>query len=190
MPTDAKDSLAIAMAAAQQGDADAYRRLLRECVPVIAGEARARGFRDAAVDDIVQEALLTVHRVRHTYDPARPFLPWLRAIARRRTIDALRQHMRRRGSEVLDDDRYTAYPDQAETAEEAIDRQDRRGRLANAMAALPDAQRQAVEQLAGGQSLEQAALTTGRSKGAVKVNFHRAIKALRSRYRQDPADGS
>lgn len=190
VPSDAQDSLAIAMAAAQKGDADSYRWLLRHCVPVIASEARSRGFRDAAVDDIVQDTLLTVHRVRHTYDPGLPFLPWLRAIARRRTIDALRQHIRRRSAEVQDEDRYVAYPDQAETAEESLEWQDRRRQLASAMAALPEAQRQAVEQLSGGQSLEQAAAATGRSKGALKVNFHRAIKALRLRHRQDREDGA
>jgi hypothetical protein len=33
---------------------------------------------------VVQETLLTVHQARRTWDPARPFLPWLRAIAQRR----------------------------------------------------------------------------------------------------------
>jgi len=186
---DASDSLATAMAAAQNGDAEAYRLLLRRCVPVIADVARARGFRGAVVEDIVQETLLTVHRVRHTYDPGRPFLPWLRAIARRRAIDALRQHLRRRGSEVQDEDRYNAYPDQSESAEQGLDRQDRRRRLAGAMAELPEAQREAVARLAtGGQSLDQASVATGRSKCALKVNLHRAIKALRAKLGQESGD--
>lgn len=190
MPSDAEDSLAGAMAAAQTGNADAYRWLLQRCIPVIAGVARARGFRDAAVDDVVQETLLTVHRVRHTYDPARPFLPWLYAIAQRRAIDALRRRLRQRGSEVQDQEYYDAYPDQAETAEQSLDRQDRRRQLASAMAVLSEAQREAVTQLAtGGKSLDQAAVATGRSKGALKVNLHRAIKALRVKLRQEPDNG-
>ena len=190
MACDAEGGLASAMAAAQTGDAEAYRRLLQRCVPVIAGLARARGFRDAAVEDIVQETLLTVHRVRHTYDPGRPFLPWLRAIAERRSIDAHRQRARRRGWEVQDEVRYDAYPDQAETAEQRVDRQDRRRQLERAMAELPEAQREAVAQLAtGGKSLDEAAGATGRSKGTLKVNLHRAIKALRIKLGQEPDNG-
>ena len=50
------------------------------------------------------------------------------------------------------------------------------------MAQLSEGQRQAVERLAlGEQSLEQAAAETGRNKGALKVNLHRAIRALRLR---------
>jgi RNA polymerase sigma factor (sigma-70 family) len=115
----------------------------------------------------------------------------LRAIARRRAIDALRQHLRRRGSEVQDEDRYNAYPDQSETAEQGLDRQDRRRRLAGAMAELPEAQREAVARLAaGGQSLDQASVATGRTKVALKVNLHRAIKALRAKLGQESDDGS
>ena len=79
-------ALASDMAAAQAGDAEAYRRLLRDCLPVIAGMVRAQGVRADAVDDVVQDVLLTIHRARATYDPARPFLPWLRAITQRRAI--------------------------------------------------------------------------------------------------------
>jgi len=34
------------------------------------------------LEDVYQEVLLAVHRVRHTYDARRPFEPWLFAIAR------------------------------------------------------------------------------------------------------------
>lgn len=187
MPSPAEEALSIAMASAQGGDAAAYRTLLRHCVPVIATVARAQGFRGAVVEDIVQETLLTVHRVRHTYDPSRPFLPWLRAIAQRRSIDVMRQQARRQRREVQDQHHYDAYPDQAETAEEDLDWDDRRRRLADAVATLPEAQRQAVAQLATrGQSLDQVAAETGRSKGALKVNLHRAIKALRVKLGQEP----
>ena len=67
-------TLSAAMAAVQAGDAEAYRRLLHDCLPVIAGMARAQGVRPEAVDDVVQDVLLTIHRARATYDPARPFL--------------------------------------------------------------------------------------------------------------------
>ena len=82
----AETRLAAWMAAAQRGDGEAYRMLLRACLPIIAAAARGQGVRNDRVDDVVQETLLTIHRARATYDPARPFLPWLRAIAERRLL--------------------------------------------------------------------------------------------------------
>jgi hypothetical protein len=69
VPFDAEDVLASGMAAAQNGDVEVRRLILRRCVAVVTGVAPAYGFRDAVVEDIVQEAPLTVHRVRHSYDP-------------------------------------------------------------------------------------------------------------------------
>nr|MBA2814332.1 DNA-directed RNA polymerase sigma-70 factor [Candidatus Pantoea persica] len=53
------------------------------------------------MEDVIQETLLAVHRVRHTYDPRSPSLPWLAAIASARAIDALRQRGHRQ--EVQDE---------------------------------------------------------------------------------------
>jgi RNA polymerase sigma-70 factor (ECF subfamily) len=51
---------------------------------------------------------------------------------------------------------------------------------------LPPGQREAVEQMGLQQrSLREAAARTGRSTGALKVNLHRALKALRRRIRGD-----
>lgn len=90
-----EQELATLMTAAQGGDAAAYRALLKACLPVVSAIARAQGVRGEAVDDVVQDALMTVHRARASYDPARPFLPWLRAITQRRAIDRLRRAGRR-----------------------------------------------------------------------------------------------
>ena len=181
--------LAAAMAAAQAGDVAAYRNLLRACVPVIASVARGKGIAPDRVDDVVQETLLTLHRARATYDPARPFLPWLHAIARRRTIDALRHHGRNRAREVHDPLTYASQPDANPSAGERLEQSDRARRLAAAVATLPPGQRQAVERLGlGEETLEEAAAQTGRSKTALKVNLHRALKALRSKLASGASD--
>ncbi|ACA19380.1 RNA polymerase, sigma-24 subunit, ECF subfamily [Methylobacterium sp. 4-46] len=186
---DLETRLSAAMAAAQGGDAAAYRVLLRDCVPVIAAAARGQGVRGDAVDDVVQDALLTVHRARATYDPARPFLPWLRAIAQRRAIDLVRR-TGRRPQEVHDPLAYEAESDGGPLPGEAIERRQREARLARAVAALPEGQRQAVEQLSlRERSLAEAAAATGRSKGALKVNLHRALKSLRAALAPDREDG-
>ena len=84
----------IYMARAQGGDREAYRRLLEEITPYLRSLAARRIQNHSDVEDAVQDALLTVHAVRHTYDPTRPFGPWLVAIATRRIIDALRRRGR------------------------------------------------------------------------------------------------
>jgi len=48
---------------------------------------------------------------------------------------------------------------------------------------LPERQREAVQVLVlEEQSLTEAAAATRRSKGALKVNLHRALKALRGKF--------
>ena len=74
------------MASAQAGDKVAYGRLLRECTPLIRRVVR-RGMQPDRVDDVVQDVLLTIHRARQTYDPARSFSAWVVTIAQRRAID-------------------------------------------------------------------------------------------------------
>lgn len=175
-----EDSLAAMMSAAQAGDAASYRALLNACLPVIAGMARAQGVRGEAVDDVVQDTLLTIHKARASYDPARPFLPWLRAITQRRAIDRLRR-AGRRPQEIYDPLAYESHTDSGPAPDQPLDAAQRGERLARAVAALPEGQRQAVEQLAYAErSLDEAAALTGRTKGALKVNLHRALKALRN----------
>ena len=85
------------MAASQQGDADAYQRLLTELLPFVTGLVRGRVGDDPAAEDIVQEVLLSIHTARHTYRSERPLEPWVRTIARNAVIDWIRKRARARG---------------------------------------------------------------------------------------------
>lgn len=168
------------MRAAQDGDGAAYAALLRECVGLARAVARRQGVPPQSVEDVVQEVLLTVHRVRHTYDPRQPFEPWLAAIARRRAIDALRRDVRRQGRELHAETDYDDHPDPAPGPEAAARAAESGRRLREAIAALPPRQREAVRQLGlSERSLAEAASATGRTEGALKVNLHRALKTLR-----------
>lgn len=167
------------MAAAQAGDRAAYERVLRECVPFIrAIVARQHGRPDRA-EDVVQDVLLTVHRVRHTYDPRRPFEHWLATIARRRSIDALRRRTHADAHEVSDERAYETFADPGANKEREA--ADRAAELALAVAALPPHQRQAIELLKLGEmSLAEASRASGKSVGSLKVSVHRAIKVLKA----------
>lgn len=168
------------MRAAQDGDGQAYADLFRDCMPLLRAVTRRQGVPADRVDDVVQDVMLTIHRVRHTYDPGRPFTPWLRAITQRRAIDALRRSGREAARELHSPIAYQAHPDQQPPPDDRIAQSSRAARLTAAIARLPPGQRQAVEQLGlQERSLAEVAAITGRSTGALKVNLHRALNALR-----------
>ncbi|HET7562045.1 MAG TPA: sigma-70 family RNA polymerase sigma factor [Rhodanobacteraceae bacterium] len=174
------------MAAAQAGDRRAYERVLADSVALIRSVARRRGAPVDLLDDVVQETLLTVHRVRHTYDPARSYDAWLAAIADRRAIDTLRSHGRRSHREVHDELAFEHYAEHDDASAET-ERRQRAQHLHAAIAELPPRQREAVQNLGiAEQSLAEAAAHTGRNEGALKVNLHRALKTLRERLRGEP----
>ena len=174
------------MAAAQAGDRRAYEKLLADSVALIRAVARRQGVVQDQLDDVVQETLLTLHRVRHTYDPTRSYDAWLSAIAGRRAIDSLRSRGRRDSRELHDEFALDNHPDR-DDASAATESEQRAQRLRDAIAALPPGQRQAIEQLGlHERSLSEAAKLTGRNTGALKVNLHRALKALRERFHGEP----
>jgi RNA polymerase sigma-70 factor (ECF subfamily) len=167
------------MGLAQAGDSRAYETLLREVAPRIRQIARAR-LRDAAeVEDSVQDTLLTLHQLRHTFDPARPFGPWLSAIASRRAVDRLRRRGRTAGRESPFDELPESAASVAPEAESRLAARD----LRDAVAGLPESQRTALrlaklEDL----SLAEASARSGLSVGALKVATHRAMQSLRRRF--------
>ena len=170
------------MIAAQDGDKAAYGRLLRECTPLVRRIVR-RGLRPDQVDDVVQEVLLTVHRARHTYDPARSFSAWIIVIAQRRAIDLLRQSGRNDRREVHSPLEYERFAEVSADPHRGLSQDQRSSVLRTALEGLPPGQRQAIETLALRQlSLEEAAGETGKSKGALKVHMHRALTTLRERF--------
>ena len=96
------EALTTLMRAAQAGDAQAYVRLLKEITPRLRQIVRAqhRFLKIEDVEDLVQDILLSLHAVRATYDPRRPFMPWLMAITRHRLADAARRYTRRTAHEL------------------------------------------------------------------------------------------
>jgi RNA polymerase sigma-70 factor (ECF subfamily) len=166
------------MASAQQGDQHAYDTLLR----LLAQEARGFvGRRVGATDwveDVVQEALLTVHRARRTYDPARPFAPWFYAILNSRLVDTLRSRKRVVTREVADE---MALAEQPAPDPQGGGRSDVREVLARAVAALPRVQREVVSLMKYDDlSVREVAHRLGMSEAAVKATAHRGYKILRA----------
>jgi RNA polymerase sigma factor (sigma-70 family) len=173
------------MAAAQAGDRRVYEKLLADSVSLIRAAARRRGVAPDHVDDVVQETLITVHRVRHTYDPSRSYDAWITAIANRRAIDALRSRGRRDSRELHNEFAVDNHPDH-DDASRATESEQRASHLREAVEQLPPAQREAVVQMGLREhSLTEASKLTGRKPGALKVNLHRALKTLRDTFHGD-----
>ena len=176
-PPDRSLDWSICMARAQGGDREAYRRLLEEVAPYVRALAARRLANRADIEDAVQDVLLTLHAVRHTYDPARPFGPWLVAIAQRRIVDGLRRRWRRGERETpLEAGHETFAAPEANYHEAASD-----GRaLRAALGGLPPGQREAIRMLKLEEmSLKEAADQSGMSVAALKVATHRGLKNLR-----------
>jgi len=164
------------MARAQGGDQAAYDELLRLAAREARGFVARRVGTVDWVEDVVQEALITIHKARHTYDPARPFGPWFYAILNSRLIDALRSKKRLGSREVVDEAALAAQPAPRTSAGDA----DVRETLARAVAELPRIQREIVSLLKYEDlSVRDVAARLGMSEAAVKASAHRGYKLLR-----------
>ncbi len=166
----------ILMARAQDGDGAAYHRLLQDIVPYLRSLAARRHRDPNDVEDAVQDVLLIIHAIRQTYDPARPFGPWLVTIAKRRFIDRLRRRGRVRARETPLTAEHETFSEARANLQESTDRHELGGAIDN----LPPRQRQAIRLLKLKEmSLKEAAVASGMSITSLKVNTHRALKSLR-----------
>jgi RNA polymerase sigma-70 factor (ECF subfamily) len=167
----------ILMARAQAGDASAYSRLLGEMTPFLRALASRQVRNPADAEDAVQDILVTVHRIRVTYDPTRPFGPWLVAIARRRLVDYHRRQGRQRRRETPLADEHSEVADPNAALEGRGDSR----HLQSALSRLPAGQQQAVRLLKLDElTLAEASAVSGLSISALKVAVHRALKSLRA----------
>jgi RNA polymerase sigma factor (sigma-70 family) len=156
------------MAAAQNGNGGAYRRLLTEISGWLDRYFKRR-LPPAEAEDAVQETLLAIHRRRHTFDPRYPFGPWLAAIAKRKWIDQLRA-LGRRPTEELSDALSVGDHETAVTSASV---------LRSLLQELRPLQAQAILLVkVQGYSIEDASRESGLSASAVKMNIHRGLTRL------------
>ncbi len=157
----------------QKGDDSATIALIQQVSPMLFRFfLRSPGNRDHAAD-LLQETWLHVHKVRHTYRPGEPVLPWLYAIARHVGVDEYRRRKRVASNERT----MNKVPEpQVRTAAVPGATPD----FATLMEVLPPNQREVVTMLKEtGMSLEDVARATASTVGAVKQRAHRAYRKLR-----------
>ncbi|MDP5070086.1 MAG: sigma-70 family RNA polymerase sigma factor, partial [Congregibacter sp.] len=157
-----EQTLAYLMQRSQEGDKESYTALLTE-VQLWLERFFSRRCAPGQIDDLVQEVLIAVHNKRASYDPLRPFLPWLAAIARYRWVDHLRRVYRNAEEELTDNDVPQHGEEGALIARLSLDRM---------FGQIPRKQAQAIEWVKiEGLSIAEAAERGGLSQAAVKVNI-------------------
>lgn len=172
MPGDSE--LELLMVRYQGGDFAAATALIHRVSPQLHRFFVAQLTSRSHADDLLQETWLRIHRVRHTYRPSEPVLPWVYAIARHVRVDHFRKAMRtqireKRLAEITD----VAANTNAGQRGPGDD-------LAKLLAPLPESQREVLEMLKiTGMSLEEVARATSSTVGSVKQKVHRAYKKLR-----------
>jgi RNA polymerase sigma-70 factor (ECF subfamily) len=175
-----------ALGRARQGDAEALGRLLESYRPYLrllvqgacGGRLRAR----LDDSDLVQSALLEASRDIARFRGTTPaeLTAWLRQIALRTVSHALREHLGTDGRDAGRERPLGEAIDPAPTPAEEATRADLAARLAAALARLPaDMQAVLLGRHQEGLPYAELAGRLGRSEGAVRVLYTRALRRLR-----------
>ena len=160
-----------------QGDQASYAQFLNQIAP-LCRRAAARRIRGADLDDVVQEALISIHKARATYDGERPLLPWVLSIVNFRVTDYLRKHYRTAGRDAVDIDLVSdTLGDVTETAGdgESVERM---------LGAVPQRQQDILTMMhVEGYTAKEVGTKLNMKELAVKVAAHRAMKKIREAFR-------
>ncbi len=158
------------MCAALEGDKNAYRLLLSDLMPWLTAYFKKRVHHNA-VEDLVQDTLMTLHGKRQTFDPQYPFGPWIAAVARHRWIDYMRATLKYVETELYDE-----LPSQ-DNARETCARHD----VQILLKCLPPEQAKLVEMVKLQEmSIEDVSQQTGHSPSNVKIMVHRGMKKMKA----------
>ena len=159
-------------AQALRGDSDAATRLYERCVPSVRSWL-SRSVPYAMAEDFAHEAMVRAFRCAGQFRPGTSFEAWIRTMAHRMALNALRADSRRKTRE-------TAFFEQnglgGDFHDEAVF-----AALERCVADLPGEQRQLIRlRFQHDQSAGEIAASLGRSRVAVAVSLNRICKRLRS----------
>jgi len=181
-PSPAPD-LASLMMLYQRGDATAITVLVESLSPQLYRFFASQMGSRTDAEDMLQDVWLRIHRVRHTYRPSEPLLPWVYAIARRVRVDSYRKRQRIASRETS----AYALPEVPANEEDTS----HLSPFEELVASLPESQREVLTMLkVNGLSIEEVARATSSTVGAVKQKAHRAYERLRSLLEQSPREGA
>jgi RNA polymerase sigma-70 factor (ECF subfamily) len=160
------------LAAAQEGDQEAFEAALQPHLGMLLAYSRAICGDFHAAEDVVQETALVAFRRLNRLFPEVDFATWLRGIAKRQAFAARRRITKLKP--LLDEALELAYADE----KPASDRE--KEALANCLARLAERVGRIVNQhYREGMALAEVASELNMSVGAVKVAMHRARMQLK-----------
>ncbi len=191
MPT-APQSVAEQLARARAGNPDALGDVLEGYREYLRLLARARVGQDLRVrldpSDLVQETLLEAQRDFHQFlgSSEEELAVWLRRILVRNLVDQLKYHQsqkrdvgREQPLETLVEQAHEALAAPLSTPSKQAARREQAVALARAMARLPDDYREVVTlRHLDGRSFDDIAAVMGRSSGAARMLWMRALERL------------
>ncbi len=158
-------------------DQAAFAEVFQHFAPRVKSFLMKSGASDTLAEEAMQEALAAVWQKAHLFDPSRASpATWIFTIARNRKIDALRKQNRPEPEDLPWGPE--AEPDQTDVL--ALAQETRK--LAQAMAELPQKQRELIEQAYYGDlSHSEIAAQTGLPLGTIKSRLRLALDRLRHR---------
>jgi RNA polymerase sigma-70 factor (ECF subfamily) len=167
-------SLEILLVRYQQADVQATTALIQRLSPDLLRFFLAQEATRTEAEDLLQNTWMQIHRARHTYRAGAPVWPWVFAIARHVRVDGYRKRRR-----------IQQYETAMENLPERPSPQDvgpvEVPRFESLIADLPESQREVLTMLkVNGLSLEEVALATSSTVGAVKQKASRAYAKLRT----------
>ncbi|MBK9252669.1 MAG: RNA polymerase sigma factor [Proteobacteria bacterium] len=170
---------------AAKGDDEAFAALVRRHKEGLYRLLRRYTGNPEDAYEATHEAFIAAWRALDRYDPALPFIPWLRTIAINKVRDLGRRALVRRvlfGTRSTEEGEALAVADQAITPEQSFAATQTRDRLDRAIASLPAKLKQPLLLTAFEDfSQDEAAKALGISTKAVETRVYRARKLLSER---------
>lgn len=160
------------------GDQEAYRALFDYYFDELYRTAYVLVKSPADADDAVQETFIRIFQSLHTYDPNRPFRPWLHRIL----LNVCKDLWRRRKWFFLPIEQAYDLRDNLQGPEDTMIQDEELARLAQAIRELsPKHQAVVVLYFLNDMRISDVAEVVGVPEGTVKSRLHHAIRALRKR---------
>jgi len=156
-------------------DKDAFAKLFRHFAPRVKAFLIRSGSDSGLAEECAQEVMAALWHKAHMFDPARASAAtWIFTIARNRRIDAIRKQRRPEPEEL------TWGPDHEPDQADALALQQESEHLSEAIAALPDKQRELIEKAYFSDlSHREIADETGLPLGTIKSRIRLALDRLR-----------
>jgi RNA polymerase sigma-70 factor (ECF subfamily) len=177
------------IAALQAGDADAFATLLQRFGPRLLRLARSLVGNEEDARDVLQDAMVSVHRSIHRFESSAALATWLHRIVVNAALMKLRTKRRHPEEDIEallprfaeDGHQMVASTPWSESAEAMLEREETRAAVREAISKLPDAYRivlqlRDIEEM----STAEVAEILGVTANTVKIRLHRARQALRT----------